>query len=391
MNQQNAYKQLFLGMLCLLIVMAISRFAYTPILPFMQQDTGMTNQNAGLLATLNYLGYLVGAVIPMFFIFKSKVVDLKIYLVFNIISIIGMGVSSDFTIWSILRVIAGITSGTIFVLASNVVLEALRQANKQSISGILYSAVGIGICMSSVFIFIFTHEQTWKATWIILGGAALVASLLVVFGMKDNPSVDYKRSTTTTGATQPLNRPFIILFAIAYFFEGAGYIVTGTFLVAIIKMIPTLADYAALSWMFVGLGAIPSTLIWSLLAEKLGYKIALYSAFILQIISVGLPIITHNAFSLIIASMLFGATFLGLTTLFMSKSQALSFQTNSKINFVSLLTVIYSVGQMLAPIISGVLIGDSGNYNLALSFAIVLLTLGLIFIICSYRFDAEKV
>lgn len=156
-------------------------------------------------------------------------------------------------------------------------------------------------------------------------------------------------------------------------------------------MIPTLADYAALSWMFVGLGAIPSTLIWSLLAEKLGYKIALYSAFILQIISVGLPIITHNAFSLIIASMLFGATFLGLTTLFMSKSQALSFQTNSKINFVSLLTVIYSVGQMLAPIISGVLIGDSGNYNLALSFAIVLLTLGLIFIICSYRFDAEKV
>lgn len=256
MNQQNAYKQLFLGMLCLLIVMAISRFAYTPILPFMQQDTGMTNQNAGLLATLNYLGYLVGAVIPMFFIFKSKVVDLKIYLVFNIISIIGMGVSSDFTIWSILRVIAGITSGTIFVLASNVVLEALRQANKQSISGILYSAVGIGICMSSVFIFIFTHEQTWKATWIILGGAALVASLLVVFGMKDNPSVDYKRSTTTTGATQPLNRPFIILFAIAYFFEGAGYIVTGTFLVEIIKMIPTLADYAALSWMFVGLGAI---------------------------------------------------------------------------------------------------------------------------------------
>ncbi|MCI2773981.1 YbfB/YjiJ family MFS transporter [Staphylococcus petrasii] len=392
MNQQHAYKQLFLGMLCLLIVMAISRFAYTPILPFMQQDTGMTNQNAGLLATLNYLGYLVGAIIPMFFIFKSKVVDLKIYLVFNIISIIGMGVSNDFTIWSILRIIAGITSGTIFVLASNVVLEALRQANKQSISGILYSAVGIGICISSVFIFFFTHEQTWKETWIILGGAALVASLLVIFGMKDNPSIKLKRSTTTTeGATQQLNRPFIILFAIAYFFEGAGYIVTGTFLVAIIKTIPSFADYAALSWMFVGLGAIPSTLLWSLLAEKLGYKTALYSAFILQIISVGLPIITHNVLSLIIASMLFGATFLGLTTLFMSKSQALSFQTNSKINFVSLLTVIYSVGQMLAPIISGMLIGDSGNYNLALSFAIVLLTLGLIFIISSYRFDAEKV
>ena len=31
----------------MLIVMSISRFAYTPILPFMQQDTSMDNQEAG--------------------------------------------------------------------------------------------------------------------------------------------------------------------------------------------------------------------------------------------------------------------------------------------------------------------------------------------------------
>ena len=390
MIPKQAYKQLVLSMLALMITMSISRFAYTPILPFMQQDTSMNNQNAGLLATFNYLGYLMGAIIPMFITIKSKVFDLKLYVMINVISVILMGFSEHFLIWSVLRIIAGITSGTIFVVASNVALEALRMANKQSISGILYSAVGIGIFSSSIFIFLYTQAQTWKATWIILGVVALMAGIIILTSMKDNPSISKHSTSSNQNQGKALNRAFIIPFSIAYFFEGAGYIVTGTFLVALIKTIPAYADYAALSWMFVGLGAMPATLIWSLFAEKIGYKKAIYSALILQIISVGLPIFSHHMLGLIVASMLFGATFLGLTTLFMSKSQELMYHTNQKLNLVSLLTVIYSVGQMIAPMIAGVLIGDSNNYQLALTFAMILLILGFIFSVISYRFNAYK-
>ena len=390
MIPKQAYKQLVLSMLALMIAMSISRFAYTPILPFMQQDTSMNNQNAGLLATFNYLGYLMGAIIPMFITIKSKVFDLKLYVMINVISVILMGFSEHFLIWSVLRIIAGITSGTIFVVASNVALEALRMANKQSISGILYSAVGIGIFSSSIFIFLYTQAQTWKATWIILGVVALMAGIIILTSMKDNPSISKHSTSSNQNQGKALNRAFIIPFSIAYFFEGAGYIVTGTFLVALIKTIPAYADYAALSWMFVGLGAMPATLIWSLFAEKIGYKMAIYSALILQIISVGLPIFSHHMLGLIVASMLFGATFLGLTTLFMSKSQELMYHTNQKLNLVSLLTVIYSVGQMIAPMIAGVLIGDSNNYQLALTFAMILLILGFIFSVISYRFNAYK-
>lgn len=390
MIPKQAYKQLVLSMLALMIAMSISRFAYTPILPFMQQDTSMNNQNAGLLATFNYLGYLMGAIIPMFITIKSKVFDLKLYVMINVISVILMGFSEHFLIWSVLRIIAGIMSGTIFVVASNVALEALRMANKQSISGILYSAVGIGIFSSSIFIFLYTQAQTWKATWIILGVVALMAGIIILTSMKDNPSISKHSTSSNQNQGKALNRAFIIPFSIAYFFEGAGYIVTGTFLVALIKTIPAYADYAALSWMFVGLGAMPATLIWSLFAEKIGYKKAIYSALILQIISVGLPIFSHHMLGLIVASMLFGATFLGLTTLFMSKSQELMYHTNQKLNLVSLLTVIYSVGQMIAPMIAGVLIGDSNNYQLALTFAMILLILGFIFSVISYRFNAYK-
>ncbi|MGO2108376.1 YbfB/YjiJ family MFS transporter [Staphylococcus equorum] len=385
---QKAYRQLILGMICLFIVMAIGRFAYTPIMPFMQQTGHMDNQSAGLLATINYLGYLIGAIIPIWIVVFSKVTDLKVYLLINIVSTILMGLFDNFTLWIIFRLIAGITSGTVFVLASNVALEALRAANKGRISGMLYSGVGLGIFTSSIFIFLFTTENNWKITWILLGVFALVMGSFVFFGMRQNSNVENETQTLNEKEDKPkvkLNKKFIWGFSIAYFCEGAGYIITGTFLVAIVKSIPEFADYAALSWMFVGLGAIPSTILWSMMAEKLGYSKATNLAFILQIIAVILPVFSESITSLVISSILFGATFLGLTTLFMSKAQTLMFQSNSKINLVASLTVIYSLGQMIAPALSGVLIGESGNYNAALIFASIILCVGLLSSMYSYR------
>lgn len=385
---QHAYRQLILGMVCLFIVMAIGRFAYTPIMPFMQQTGHMDNQSAGLLATINYLGYLIGAIIPMWLVIVNKVTDLKIYLFINIISTLMMGLLDDFTVWTILRLISGITSGTVFVLASNVALEALRVAKKDGISGLLYSGVGLGIFTSSIFIFIYTSADTWKMTWIVLSLFSLIMGSFVLFGMRENPiteNEDSNSSNNTNNVVVKLKKKFIWGFSIAYFCEGAGYIITGTFLVAIVKSIPELADYAALSWMFVGLGAIPSTILWSMMANKLGHAKAIYLAFILQIIAVVLPVFSGSMMSLVISSLFFGATFLGLTTLFMSKAQTLMFESASKINLVASLTVIYSLGQMIAPAFSGVLIGESGNYNAALIFAAVILCIGLLSSFYSYR------
>lgn len=385
---QKAYRQLILGMICLFIVMAIGRFAYTPIMPFMQQTGHMDNQSAGLLATINYLGYLIGAIIPIWVVVFSKVKDLKIYLIINIVATLLMGLFDHFTLWIIFRLISGITSGTVFVLASNVSLEALRIVNKNRISGFLYSGVGLGIFTSSIFIFLYTTAHNWKITWIMLGIFSIIMGSLVIFGMRENPTIENDSAESTNNSnktTRKLDKKFIWGFSIAYFCEGAGYIITGTFLVAIVKSIPELADYAALSWMFVGLGAIPSTILWSMMAEKLGHGKATYLAFILQIIAVILPVFSESMMSLVISSLFFGATFLGLTTLFMSKAQALMFQGVSKINLVATLTVIYSLGQMIAPALSGVLIGETGNYNAALIFASIILCIGLLSSMYSYR------
>lgn len=385
LSSSKAYKQLLLGMLSLFIVMAIGRFSYTPVLPFMQKATHLSNQDAGLLATINYLGYLIGAMIPTFLIMKSKVIDLKIYLLINIISVLLMGFTHDFVTWNILRFVAGITSGTVFVLASNVVLESLNKGGKSHLSGFLYSGVGIGIFTSSIFVQLYTDSETWASTWIILGVASLVMGSVVIFLMKDikEPINLENKNLNVNNKSEAYTKWFMVFFSIAYLLEGAGYIVTGTFLVAIVESIPNLKGYAALSWMFVGLAAIPSCILWSILGNKIGFIKAIYLAFILQFIGVILPVFSHNTVSLIISSCLFGGTFLGLTTLFMSRGQLMSAISGK--NLVALLTFIYSLGQVIAPYFAGILIGDTDNYNGALIFASSLLILAIIAIFISQR------
>lgn len=94
----HGYRQLALGMIALFIVIALGRFAYTPILPFMQLDTGLDNKSVGLLATFNYLGYLIGAMLPIFYIMKNKVFDLKCYLLLNVATMLLFGVTDHFVI-----------------------------------------------------------------------------------------------------------------------------------------------------------------------------------------------------------------------------------------------------------------------------------------------------
>src|SRR4030095_8625612 len=49
------------GLIALAVAMGIGRFAFTPLLPMMQQDQGLSVTACAWSASANYFGYLVGA------------------------------------------------------------------------------------------------------------------------------------------------------------------------------------------------------------------------------------------------------------------------------------------------------------------------------------------
>ena len=79
------------GIMSLIVLVGIARFAYTPILPIMQQQAGLGVYEAGWLATINYVGYLLGAIIASQI--SSLVLKDKLYrigLVVAVLSTVGM-------------------------------------------------------------------------------------------------------------------------------------------------------------------------------------------------------------------------------------------------------------------------------------------------------------
>ena len=103
MTRQHA-GVIFGGILFLVIAMGISRFAFTPILPFMRIDEGFTLEVAGWLASSNYIGYFVGA-LGAGFILKNKKNFLLVNVLINVTSIILMGLTHTFALWILLRFI----------------------------------------------------------------------------------------------------------------------------------------------------------------------------------------------------------------------------------------------------------------------------------------------
>jgi MFS family permease len=242
--------------------MGIGRFAYTPILPLMQKELSLSNTAAGYIATSNYAGYLLGTILAGAIPFKKyRTILLRISLIISILTTALMGLSYSNSLWNGLRFLSGFASAFVLVLASGIVLDKLSTIRKTSWSGMFYGGVGLGIFLSSLMIPSLNHLFRWEGTWL---GLAVVSGILAIFvwtWLDETPNVvEKKNKRDITGKVPPAK--WLNWLIIAYGLEGLGYIVTGTFIVAIAEKTPYFHNGATLVWMMVGLAAIPSCLIW---------------------------------------------------------------------------------------------------------------------------------
>ncbi|MCV7364096.1 YbfB/YjiJ family MFS transporter [Mycolicibacterium neworleansense] len=107
--------------------MGIGRFVYTPILPLMSAQAGLTAHDAAVLATANYVGYLAGAVAGSVWPRLARsVTACRVCLLIMAASLAAMPLSTNTFEWAVLRTVAGFTSALVFVIAVNTMLEHLH-------------------------------------------------------------------------------------------------------------------------------------------------------------------------------------------------------------------------------------------------------------------------
>jgi predicted MFS family arabinose efflux permease len=139
----------FRGFAALAVAIGIGRFAFTPILPMMQADYGISVAQGGWLASANYLGYLARSLFAMHPRIATRTAT-RIGLVSIAACTLAMGIEHHFAAWLVLRAIPGFASALVLVVVSAWVLPRLAHAAREHLSGIVYAGVGAGIMFAGL-------------------------------------------------------------------------------------------------------------------------------------------------------------------------------------------------------------------------------------------------
>ena len=358
-------RALLAGVCCLIIAMGIGRFAYTPLLPAMQRAVGFGNELAGLVASANYLGYFLGAlattVLPASLDRRGL---LRISLLASIVTTAAMAWTESAPAWIALRLVAGLASAGAFVLAGTLVMQSLQSVGQETRMGVHFCGVGLGIAFSGLLLAQAGDYLGWRGGWTVL--AVFSVALLPLCWTIPRPkslATSHATKIDAAVAVKPLAFPMQLL-VIAYFLEGLGYIVSGTFLVAIIKGTPGLEAFAEYAWVAVGLTAAPSAMLWSAVLKKTGPLKALIAAHLIQAAGIVLPVFSDSLAAALVAAITFGGTFVGITVLAINLAARVAPQSSG--NVIGQLTAAFGLGQILGPLAAGLIAGGGRGFDMPL-------------------------
>src|SRR4029079_11110729 len=99
----------------------------------------------------------------------------------------------------------------------------------------------------------------------------------------------------------------------AYGLFGFGYVITATFIVAIVRGAPAIRALEPVIWIVFGLAAAPSVAIWTRIAARLGVATAFALASLVEAGGVLASVAWPSEIGLCLAAILVGGTFMGLT------------------------------------------------------------------------------
>jgi MFS family permease len=347
----------------LAVSMGIGRFVYTPILPLMHAQAGLSAEFGSALATANYLGYLAGALLAIFVpALVRSALAYRAGLVVVIVSVALMGATESHAAWFALRLVAGLASALVFVIAVSAMLARLR-THGEHLAGWGFGGVGAGIALSGVVVLIVRPAGTWREAWLASAALALVLAVLA-WGLRPEPAAAATALQGNGSDVRP-HRWFGTLL-VSYTLEGIGYIIAGTFLVAAINQ-GAAAWVGTSAWVLAGLAAVPAAALWAALGRRWSRPTLLLAALLIQAFGIALPALVPGVAAALVSAALFGATFLGIASMVLALGAHLRYP-----RAVALLTVGYSIGQILGPVIVTPLLHDGYRVALLVAAGIVL-------------------
>ncbi|MDA3909554.1 MAG: YbfB/YjiJ family MFS transporter [Sulfurimonas sp.] len=377
LDRNNNAAILLAGILAIFVGVGVARFAFTSLLPSMLDDF-LTITDAGVLASLNFAGYLSGAIFTIFMKdINTKVRYFRLGLILSVLTTLVLATTTNETMWLASRVVAGFGSAMLLIVGGALVMVKLNYEDKTKAMGIHFTGIGIAIVASELISQYVLKSGNWADAWLTLSLFAFVVSFYSMYILSFDKIL--KQGAVKHKLSKSIFSTYVILLILAYFTEGVGFVVQGTFLPDIINSLKGLDGYGSLGWLVVGIAGIPSSIIWMRLAHNYGSVNIIIVAMALQMVGILIPTFSTNMYLNLLSGALYGSTFIGLVALFMHLGGKLA--GKNPIVLMGSMTTAYGIGQVGAPLYSVALIEYFGNYNSTLYVTAAVVFTGILFLV----------
>lgn len=387
-----------IGMYCMAVVMGYGRFLFTATLPDIMVQLSLSTTIAGWLASINYIGYFIGALIAMFVPQRSTWQAMTLWAIISVVTTMLLVIPNmSLTLWYIIRLNAGIASGVAMILSSSFVIQNLSPERRSVLSAVHYAGIGVGISASAIVTWwLLKLGYHFDVIWLVAGVTSLPLVWLL-YAIKprqvravDSQQIDAKQHVSVHQTYLNFKRSLyeaisghhkaLTLLFVSYVLAGFGYISSATFLPVMAAQRLTTQTYAGLMiWLVVGIFAMLSNPLWGALAKRIGEIKTLMGLTVLQAFGMCLPIWFDGALGLYGNAAILGLTFVGMVSMTLTLFKNINPAYSNLL--IALATLAYALGQFLGPLVTVSLAGQDGNFNAGLLVAAIGLMIGFVLLV----------
>ena len=390
----------WIGLYCLAVVMGYGRFLFTATLPDIMAQLSLSTAIAGWMASINYIGYFIGALIAMFVPQRLTWQMLMFWTIVSVITTMLLVVPEmSLNLWYVIRLLSGIASGVAMILSSSLVIQSFSNERRSVLSALHYAGIGVGISLSAVLTWwLLVLGYHFDIIWLVAGVSSLPL-LWLLYGLRpvgiaadtsgevgqehsQHNSAQLSISQAYTNFKRALYEAIvghtkaILLLSASYVLAGFGYITSATFLPVMAAQRLTTQNYAGLLiWLLVGIFAMLSNPLWGALAKRIGEIKTLMGLTLLQAFGMFLPLWFEGALGLYANAVILGLTFVGMVSMTLTIIKNINPVYSNLL--IGLATLAYALGQFIGPLVTVALAGQDDNFNAGLLVAAIGLMIGL--------------
>ncbi len=307
------------GLCATLVGIGLARFAYTPLLPAIIQAHWFSAADAGYLGAANLTGYLAGALLagPVAARASAPAV-LRAMMLLTSIALLACAWPVNFLWFFGWRLASGLGGGVLMVLAAPTVLAHVQPARRGIASGMIFMGIGLGIASSGSLVPLLLRQGLMQ-TWSGLAALSFALTALAWHAWPTRPAALPPRPARAPGGAASPAGTLHTLYA-TYALNAVGLVPHMIFLVDFVarglgRGVAAGSGY----WVLFGAGAVCGPLVGGLVADRLGFRLTLRLAFVLQALAAGLPALQASPAWLAVSCIVMGAFTPGIVGLVLGR------------------------------------------------------------------------